>query len=747
MLILPVRHHSPGAARAVAAAIRARRPRLVLIEGPADANPLIPLLLDRETKPPIAIYAYAAEGEVQASFYPFCDYSPEYVAMQAAQAVGAEVRFCDLPSGANFTLSRSPAVPPAEESLITFKQYTEALAEATGFEAFEPFWEAAFEQLPSDGLLPALGLLGAHSHTLQTDDRTDLRERYMAWTARSAGVPLDQIVLVCGAAHAEAIHGYLSDSTEPHLPELTPTKLTVIPFSFPRLSEQSGYGAGNRAPRFYQEVWDYGGDWAAASRLALTQIARHLRTQGHAASLAQVIDGYNLALVLAGMREKGAPGVDEVREAAVACLGSGNEALVAGALRAVLIGETHGRVTPKVGRSPLQVEFYETANQLGLPILDAPQELLLHMPIEREAARSIFLHRLAVIDVPFGTEIKSGLGTAALNQDPLAQLTRVREKWRVQWSPSTDAQLVERTAWGSRIGEVATRLLQQRLAAATRVDEATEVLLKLALCDLTEDFAVALAACELLAADSHSFPALAQATYHLEGLLRYGAARKLPGALLTDLAQRLFARAVLALPAAAICGDEGAAEVKDRLIALFELVRQGSAVTASSDPFWVAIQTVAEFKESHPLLRGLCLLLLELGGRLAPGELGARLQFHLSQSTEATPNAQLVAGLFLLHRATLVRNRALIGAVTDFLLTLSIDQLVPLLPVLRQSLGSLSAAEQRYLGETLAELLGLQVGQTQAVLRSTETERLLLAELDRTSDQTLREWRVRYGIQ
>lgn len=746
MLILPVRHHSPGAATAVDALIRARRPKLVLIEGPADANSLIPRLLDRETKPPVAIYAYAAEGEVRASFYPFCDYSPEYVAMQAAKAVGAEVRFCDLPAGANFSLRRE-STPLAEENTLTFTSYTDALAQATGFETFEPFWEAAFEQLQPDGLLPALGLLGAHSRILQSDDRTELRERYMAWTARTSGVPLEQIILVCGAAHAEAIQGHLAETAEPILPELTPTNLTLIPFSFPRLSEQSGYGAGNRAPRFYQMVWEHRGDWAAASRLALTQIARHLRQQGHAASLAQVIDGYSLALVLAGMREKGAPGVDEVREAAIACLGSGNEPLVAGALRTVLIGETTGQVTPKIGRSPLQVEFYETANLLGIPIVDAPQDLLLHMPIEREAARSIFLHRLTVIDVPFGTEIKSGLGAAALNQDPLAQLTRVREKWRLQWSPSTDAQLVERTAWGSRIGEVATRLLRERLAAATRVDEATAVLLKLTLCDLTEEFDLALAACELLAADSHSFPALAQATYHLEGLLRYGAARKLPVPMLADLAQRLFARAVLALPAATICGDEGATEVKERLIALFELVRQGSSVTTSTDPFWLAVQTVADYQESHPLLRGLSLLLLELGGRLAPGELGARLQFHLSQSTEATQNAQLVAGLFLLHRATLVRNRALIGAVTEFLLTLSIDQLIPLLPVLRQSLGSLSAAEQRYVGETLAELLGLQAGQTQAILRATATERLLLAELDRTSDQTIHEWRVRYGLQ
>src|SRR5829696_9649692 len=87
--------------------IRERRPRAVLIEGPADADRLIPYLLDHATVPPVAIYAYPAErGETEVErtngrsvFYPLCHYSPEYAAMKAGDAVGATVRFCDLPAG------------------------------------------------------------------------------------------------------------------------------------------------------------------------------------------------------------------------------------------------------------------------------------------------------------------------------------------------------------------------------------------------------------------------------------------------------------------------------------------------------------------------------------------------------------------------------------------------------------------------------------------------------------------------
>lgn len=53
----PVRHHSPAVSKHLRAAMRERKPKLVLIEGPADANALIEHVVDSKTKPPIALYA------------------------------------------------------------------------------------------------------------------------------------------------------------------------------------------------------------------------------------------------------------------------------------------------------------------------------------------------------------------------------------------------------------------------------------------------------------------------------------------------------------------------------------------------------------------------------------------------------------------------------------------------------------------------------------------------------------------
>ncbi|HEY7036867.1 MAG TPA: DUF5682 family protein [Thermomicrobiales bacterium] len=773
MLIFPIRHHSPAAALQIDRLIRERRPRAVLIEGPADADRLIPYVLDGATVPPVAIYAYPADlggmagdrANSRSVFYPFCQYSPEYAALKAGDAVGAVLRFCDVPAGVTLGWPDSPddgdaTLPPTDDTTAArddYAAFTGRLAQAAGFDTFDAFWEAAFEQacggVPLDSFLGAFGEYGAVARALgdtaRNLGRDDLRERHMAGVAGAvagSGIAAEEIVLVCGAAHAGPIAEWFAAGADvPELGAGVETEVALVPYSYPRLSEQLGYGAGNRAPWYYQQVWQCGGDYGAASRDALVAVAQRLRRRGQIASLAQEIDANELAAVLAGLRGKQAPGVDEVTDAAVACFGQGQTAVVTEALREVLIGEDLGRVTPFAGRTPLQNEFYLTAHQLDLPVVDAPRQVLVHLPVPHEAAQSVFLHRLTAADVPFGRELQSGIGGGgrAAQGGPLAGLGRALEKWELCWTPATDAGLVERNAWGSTLAEVCVRLLRRRLGEVTRIDEGTAVLLQLALCELPEPFPAALARCEALAADSGSFPALARAVFHLDGLLAYGAARRLPEGQLGDLAERLFVRAMVHLPQATNCADEAADEVEQTLTPLAELVRKGSP-TVAPEVFWEAIEAVAALEQCHPGVRGIALTLLEVEGRLPDGELARRLRIWFSGSDPAA-NARLVAGIFSLHRSTLIRNRSLLGAVTEFLLGLEVEALIPLLPALRRTLGGLRPAERRYLAETLGAVLGVQ-GARSVTLDLSELERALLVEADTAVATTLAEWRERYGI-
>src|SRR5262249_28613391 len=92
---------------------------------------------------------------------------------------------------------------------------------------------------------------------LMAADGTCERERFMRLTIRqtlkSRKIKTEDTMIVCGGFHLFMDH----DDPEPP-PETPPGTVftTVVPYSFFRVSELSGYGAGNPAPQFYQTCWD-----------------------------------------------------------------------------------------------------------------------------------------------------------------------------------------------------------------------------------------------------------------------------------------------------------------------------------------------------------------------------------------------------------------------------------------------------------------------------------------------------------
>ena len=91
VLYYPVRHHSPACAWHLERIIEHYQPDCILVDGPENANDLIPVLTDPETKAPVALYyAYRDDGKLldqnaqtYRCYYPFLDHSPELVALRA----------------------------------------------------------------------------------------------------------------------------------------------------------------------------------------------------------------------------------------------------------------------------------------------------------------------------------------------------------------------------------------------------------------------------------------------------------------------------------------------------------------------------------------------------------------------------------------------------------------------------------------------------------------------------------------
>ncbi len=562
------------------------------------------------------------------------------------------------------------------------------------------------------------------------------REAFMRTEIRRAlaeGYKPEEIMVVCGAAHASALNLEGSDVSwdEERVRQAKAARaatLTLIPYSYARLSEQSGYGAGNRAPAYYQQVWESKGDFATATRRFLLLAMNTMHAKGHIISLADAIEAERLAWTLAAVRDKPAPGLEELEDAARACYGRG--ALDTNSfLRPLLIGDALGKLSSKVERTPLQQDFYAGTSRLRIPLADSPKKLdkpPMRLQDPRDLQRSVFLHRLQVAGVPFATLARSGRAefqqstgrhTQGVSADNLNfdHLRNMMEIWEVQWTPHTDIRLIELSIEGDRIRDVCMRLLRRELAAAQDIGAITKLLLRAVLANIPELYNRILRRCDEAVAEGSDLLVLAQAGNHLHQLAQYGSTRKLDPALFTSLLTRVYTRAALLLPAGAIVGDDEAAKVVQALKLLHELSSRRSDLDAALLNERLALVADVEGRgesksEStvHPTIAGLAATLLLLRGAISQDDLAALMGRRLSGAEEPQRGAQFLEGLLALNRATLLRNRDIVGWLNFYLQSLDSEAFLHTLPVLRRAMSELSRSEIGVLMTTLAPLLGIK---------------------------------------
>jgi hypothetical protein len=755
--LFPVRHHSPRTSFVLLAMLNRVRPRLVLVEGPEDTTPLIEALVDPDTVPPIAILGYRTDGTPGSSLWPFASYSPEYVALRWAKENGAEARFIDLTTGQALARdfrppklegkpgegegdseSKEPVGTAASEEAARGSVFEE-IARARGFRSFEEFWEASFEAPEYDETSFRAALV-AYADLIRHDGAEaefhHARDAHMAKRideAVAGGVPPGQIVAVLGAAHAAALA--VRDVDDSLLALLVPTVATtstVIPFSYPRLSEQLGYGAGNRAPQFYQRAWDSKLSYRRAALEVLVDFCNHLRLRGFTASLADTIEAYRLACMLASLRGKAEPGLDEVREATIATMCRGDATHVDKFLWFSVVGKHVGRVASRIGRNSLQEEFWREVHERRLPATDSPEEFVLKLNDPVQVAASVFLHRLRVADVPYAGYLGTQTGMRAARgpgEEPggVAALTRVREAWGAQWTPATDVALVERIVFGETLERVVERVLSTRLGEAKTTAEAAGVLLESVVTGATETVSTALAACDRLASTDDDLPSLARACRALSGLVSYGSSRQslaVGAHAIPPLCTKTFDRAVLRIRASCAGDDESVRPVKDALRVLSEIALSQPLVDKAS---WLAAarELVRDYA-INPGCAGVACGLLYLAAEMSDADVALIVEQRVSDVLEPDKAATFLSGFLEVNALVLVKSRPVVAALDTFLNGIDKDRFRDALPVLRRAFEPLGPTERRYLIENIVALrkLGGVANEAARVLAEKDKEKL-----------------------
>ena len=783
----PVRHHSASVARHLETVIAQRRPKVLFIEGPAEAQNLIPFVIDSETRPPIAIYSsYRDDDNVLglagiaspaedipprfACWYPLLAYSPEFVAMQAAARVNADVVFIDLPHFAQLERRTGTLVPPPDvaveeetgksarptDELIVESGFYQQLAKVAGYKSWNEAWDSLFEigEVTTDPerFRRELATFCAAARATSNPDRilrdgTLERERHFLKTIRETLdrrnlKPADAMV-VCGGFHLFLDRD--DDTPPPETPAGT-VYTTVVPYSFFRISELSGYGAGNRAPQFYQTGWDLFRSGRSDDLLSehVVAVLKRARREGHAASSADAISVTQHARMLAGLRGRPTPILDDIQDAIVTCCCKGNPDDEGLPLRRAIdltnIGTKVGKVTGKLGRLPIVNDFFAQLSDLDLGEV-LGHERLVKMELDKrqpfDERRSVLLHRLRFLKVPL----------AALTETPGAEASAgllFRERWSLKWNPKIEPHLVEQTLLGDSIEAAVLSRLHEQLAEDSHQAGATCAHLRRAIdMDLPNLIAEVQTACGSAVDGDPQFVSLCTAIGHLTVIDRHAVYRNLRRTELAELIARCFDRACFALPDVASAPEEQHAEIVSALQSLAELVLRAGRDEFDRSIFANHVRTAAE-QSTVPFLRGAFLGLLAELREITPEELSA----HVAAFAQTSPDQMVLAGDFLEGVLAVTRTSVMLGA--DALVA-AIDQLLraaewnvflTMLPRLRAAFERLHDRQVDSLASCVARSYGLSEAARDRLtdLKTSVGAAALIADIDRRVAEIMRKW-------
>jgi hypothetical protein len=699
-----VRHHGPGSARSVRAALVEQQPDVVLIEGPPEADGLVKLAAEQEMCPPVALLGYVAGEPSKAAFWPFAVFSPEWQAMQYALGAGIPVRFCDLPAAHQLAMAEGRWAGPRSRV-----DPVGELASAAGYDDPERWWEDVVEHVPGPAVFAALaeaiGIL--REQTAEPDSRDAVREAHMRKMLRKTIKDgYQRIAVVCGAWHVPALQRLPAAAADDRLlrglPKVRAT-LTWVPWTYGRLSYTSGYGAGIRSPGWYDHLFSSAGQpierW-------LAKAAAVLRDEGIGVSAAHVIEAVRLADALAALRGRPLAGLEEVTESARAVLCEGSDLLTALIQRRLVVGERIGAVPAATPIVPLQRDLHDQQRRLRLRPEASPHDYDLDLRKPNDLARSHLLHRLALLGIRWGTP----------RQGRTQNIGTFRESWELTWRPELDLALIEASMWGSTVAAAATQRARSLASGASgasgALEELTALVERCLLADLGDAVPAVLAAVRDRAALDTDVAHLMAALPALVRAARYGDVRGTDPARLGELAIEMMTRICAGLAAAMASLDEAAERaMRDRVDAVHSAI--GLLADGESRERW--LDTLARLlPRCPPLISGRLTRLLLDAGRLATDEASARMSRELSAAAPAAAAAGWAEGFLAGSGLLLVHDDKLLGLADGWLAGLTEDGFAAVLPALRRTFGGFAPPERRAIGEKASRLDG--TGRAPAVI-------------------------------
>ena len=759
VVFFPVRHHSPACAFHISKLIEKIRPVAVLIEGPSNANHLIGLLASEEAQMPLAIYASCVQpGKASlpdrfAAYYPFCDYSPELVAIREGKKIGATVEFMDLDYPTMVASESDPEIDKSRnlfaESHLRHSQMLRAACERSGARDHDDLWDSLFETAAvgkeTDLFIREVLTYCALSRADATDaelkaDGTHHREAAMAsaivdWKKKIKKG--EQILVVTGGYHTVALPDLISGKTKQRLKKLMPRgkgETLLIRYNFPQLDRLNGYSSGMPSPEFYQRSWESPGTRdSSGENLSrwIVALARELRKKKFPVSPADEIACLAQVRRLAEMRRHPTPSREDLLDGIRSVFIKGEHDIegvhIMAEARKMLCGTRIGKVPQGAEVPPLVLDFQSIASELKLT-LDSVERKEIVLDLYRKTKHrqaSRFMYRLQFLEVTFSQRVRGPDFVAGRNLD------RIQEAWKYLWEPATESCLIEASIYGATLEEASLNCLLEKFEKAGAAADATALLVEGCRMGLHDEIARLVPKIGKILQKDPGLDSLVAALGHLITLVTSSEpleAHQLPG--VSDLALQAFELACYRLPDLGSVSDEKAEKLVVSLKDLSMAISPLNLSVPEESILWNGLLALDEESTAPAIFHGAISGILYSNGRRTESELAARLKGYLqSASTDRAQGARFIEGLLDAARDVLWNVTEIVDCLDQFLREIKEEEFMSVVPHLRLAFSGLTAREIDTLAHRVKEKTDLSMEEAAKIWHSQYTS----ADRDRAS--------------
>ena len=748
----PVRHHSPVCAFHLKKIIDEFKPETILIEGPSDANFLMEYMIDENTTAPFCIYSsYIDKSKEKCrSYYPFLDYSPEFVAIKKSHELKINCSFIDMPFGyiienSENNINKKPiSIYDKDNNKFNVNDYTSRLTKKAGLRSFAELWERDFEingiLKNSEDFIKNVFALGYYMRLIENEDiETKNREYFMAKNIKECiDKKFDRILVITGSFHVNGIIDKLKDfeNIEREFNKLKKYNIQnssnyLIPYSFEEADQRKGYIAGIEYPAFYNNIWKKLNEDLIENAYTETVKSFIVKAAGinrdyYNVNIPDCINAYYMAINLAKLRGKNNAGVYELIDAVKSAFVKGEISLENTGnielMMKLLSGIANGKVSSKSIVPPVVLDFRNLCktHRIRIDKTETTESTLDIIKDKNHFEKSKFFHKMRFLDIGFCKLIK-GPDYIEKTDKNLA-----REIWKYKYNSQVEALLIDKSVYGTNVEELCLNFIKDKLKSKLNAEEISKLIIESAVMGLYNFLIDNYNEIENIILSDNDFISLCKALDNFSYLINI---EKINGNINKDrenifsnvdiiskiksLSKLGFILAAQNMESIKNLDEENALKYSVYIKNLFIYTLENEDLDCR-EIFYGSIDSMTQntFGSSH--IYAVCLSIKYKSGKIDAKEFASIISNFL-ETAETESIAYFLNGIFLIARDILFINNDLINEIDKIVKNIEENKFIEILPNLRFAFTNLTPTETERLSLIIAKLYKTKESNTESI--------------------------------